>query len=636
MAQKEHGEEISSSPSADSGTGTTDGSTARARELILQGQALLARSHIAAAQRRFRQALGVCQASVDARSHLALTHLLNGESELAEIETRAVLAAAPDNVLALTTLAQVYAAQRRWHEARNTMVRALRRFYAAIRAGEVELCDLTNAVRMLVALNDDQRLYQLYRRCVRGLPGTWDETVLTWMGIAAFNVGKYRDARWLWRTALLRHGELADVLDAFLFAVEAVENGSVPPFAFDYRLRPDAIVPGEPHLPAFVKAFALRGMWQEEDTASREAALDVLAQEDSPWVVDFLFSVVRQPELADDVKMKAGVWLLERGVIDEDEPVEMHLEGRLQEVYIERENEVYTGEIAALLEEAAAAYERGDGAAAEQAYREVLDVDGDCVAALVGLADVCRATGREEEADELLSRALGSAGAAPKGPFDAGIQLYRPDEDKSATSSNERAEDQRAEHAPVDNERGELQGHADGRTRGDASVHNESEAVHSRMDPSAVRRLARYEREPVDPAWPLDEALARRTQKRLVAMARRLQVKNVRNMRKAELASAVAARLRSRLPWVWQSLSEREREAVRWIDEQGGIVTLERLRERYGPDEPPNVDWDVEPQTVAMRLQYLGLLFVGRLRGTEQPSAVLLEETRELLRQLWQ
>src|SRR5690606_7783041 len=120
------------------------------------------------------------------------------------------------------------------------------------------------------------------------------ETVRTWMGIAAVNVGKYRDARWLWRTARLRHGELADVVDAFLFAVEAVENGSVPPFAFDYRLRPDAIVPGEPHLPAFVKAFALRGMWQEEDTASREAALDVLAQEDSPWVVDFLFSVVRQ------------------------------------------------------------------------------------------------------------------------------------------------------------------------------------------------------------------------------------------------------------------------------------------------------------------------------------------------------
>lgn len=627
MAQKQHGEEISSSPSVNSGAETTDGSAARARELISQGQALLARSHIAAAQRKFRQALGVCEASVGARSHLALTHLLNGEAELAEIETRAVLAAAPDNVLALTTLAQIFAAQRRWHEASRTMVRALRQFYVAFRAGQVEACDLTNAVRMLVALYDDQRIYQLYRRCVRGLPGTWDETVLTWMGIAAFNVGKYRDARWLWRAALLKHGDLADVLDAFLFTVEAVEAGLVPPFALDYRLRPDAIVPDEPHLPAFVKAFALRGMWQEEDPASRAAALDVLAREDSPWVVDFLLSVVRQPELADDVKMKAGVWLLERGVIDEDEPLEMHLEGRLQEVYIEREDAVYTAEIASLLEEAAAAYERGDGIAAEQAYREVLDVDGDCVAALVGLANVCRATGRDEEAEELLTRALGSAAIAPKSLFDSGIHLYIPDTAQLVTSAQGRVEsedegnDRDAAREPVD---------------GTVSGPMQTPAGRDSAQLAAMRRLARYEREPIDPAWSWDEALARRTQKRLLATARHLQVKNVSKMRKTELASAVAARLRSRFPWVWQTLSEREREALRWIDEQGGIVTLERLRERFGPDEPTNVDWDEEPQTVAMRLQYWGLVFVGRLRGTDQPAAVLLDDTRKLLHDLWQ
>lgn len=700
MAQKRRGGGVPRSRSMDSGVRQKRGRDVRARELILQGQDLLARSYISAAQRKFRQALGVCESSIGARSHLALTHLLQGECEQAESETKAVLAVAPDNVLALTILAQALAAQRRWPEAHTTMVRALRCFYAAFRVGEADYDDFVNAARMLATMGDDQRLYQLYRRCVRGNPGAWDETVLTHMGVAAFNLERYLEARWLWRMAQSEECELNDVLDAFLFTVARVEEQRVPPFALDHRLDPDTIVTGESDPPGFIKAMALRTLWHGEDAHSQEAALDLLAQMDDPWVSGLLFSVVRQPDLPDELKMKAGVWLVERGFLGDDEPLEMHVEGRLQEVIIEQESggSAYSPAVTDLLQQAVDAYERGDEDVAERAYRDVLLVEQDCLPALIGLANICRTTGRGQEAEQFLSRALRidphdpmilfnlailwaqeekfdkaqtilrelKATALPEqmrssyyalvghvalqlDMFDVAEEAFqrclRADPDNDHLSDDlaliigkykrERGHEGRPHADPVDDpcEKPSLEPASDA----DRNVPRKVSGSPTRksMGDLALSRQARYEHQPIDPAWPWAKALTGLTQKRLQATARRLQVKNLWKMRKAELSAAIASRLRSRLPWVWQALDEKERAALRWIDEEGGIVTLERLRERFGSDEADNIDWTVEPKTVPMRLQFWGLVFVGRLRGAGHPVAVLLEDTRRLLHDVW-
>lgn len=570
---------------------------------------------------------------VRARSRMALTHLLQGQNELAESETKAVLAVAPDDVLALTTLAQAQAAQRRWSEAQSTMVRALQSFHAARRNGEAEPADLVSVAHMLAAFGDDLRLYHLYRRCVRGVPGTWDATVLTHMGIAAFNTERYTEARWLWRMALRNGGELVDVLEAFLFSVEQVAAGRIPAFILDHRIRPDAIDIGEANPPGFVKALALQSLWHGEDAAAREAALDVLAQMDDPWIVGLLFDVVRVPELPDDIKMKAGIWLVERGFVDEDEPVEMHVDGRLQEVFIEAESaaEPITVELGELLERAVDAYDRGDEHSAEEAYREILRSDADCVPALVGLANICRTTGRMEEAERMLSRALRNDPADPIILFNLAVlwaQQHRFDKAQTILGelqAQELPEEMQssyyalAEHVALQSK------------TGDTVRRQQPQAPISETKSSVLRD----EERPIDPAWPWSKALVGLTLKRLQATARRLQVKNLWKMRKAELSEAIAGRLRSRLPWVWQALSEEERAALRWIDEQGGIVTLERLRERFGPSEASDADEAGEPQTVAVRLQSWGLMFVGRLRGTDHPVAVVLEDTRKLLREVW-
>lgn len=411
------------------------------------------------------------------------------------------------NVSALTTLAREYAAERRWHEALATMQLALRRFYEAYRAGKASAEDFVNAVHMLAALGEDERLYRLYRRCARGKPAAWDEAVLTHMGIAAFNMGRFVEARWLWRAALRRGGSLADVLDALLFTVEAIETGRIPPLTLDHRLRVDEMDSNEADVPAVVKVLAVRGLWDERHPAAREAALDLLAQLDDPWSADFLFTIVTLPDLADHVKLKAAAWLLERGFVQENEPVTVHVEGRLQQVRIER------GDAYASLEHVSApAPERSD------------------------------------------TRAGGTSG--PTDPQEGG------------------------------------------------------------RSPSRRAQLPS-----IDPAWRWEKALASLKLAQLREMARRLQVKNLWEMRKEQLATAVAERLRYELPQAWQALTARERSLLRWIDEQGGVVPLEQLRERSGLD--------------AAILERLGLVFVGRSPDGEQPVAVLPEEVRRRLREVW-
>lgn len=693
MAQKRRGG-LSRARTTGSGIRDQGGPDVRARELILQGQDLLARSRIAAAQRKFRQALGLCETSIGARSHLALTHLLQGECDQAENETKVVLEMAPDNVLALTTLARVQAAQERWSEAETTMVRALRCFYADRRAGVAAYDDLVNAAQMLAAMGDDRRLHQLYRRCVRGTPGAWDALMLTHMGIAAFNIGRYVEARWLWRMALDGASddlELRDAIDAFLFAVGRADEEQGPPFSLDHRLRPGTVSAGESNPPGFVKAMALRALWQEGDMLAKDAAIDLLGQMDDPWVAGLLLDIVRQPELPDPIKMKAGVWLVERGFINDDEPLEMHVEGRLQEVIIEQETDQFElpSDAMASFERAVKAYEQGDEGAAEAAYREVLDVEADFVPALIGLANICRTTGRGQEAGQLLSRALRANPHDPMILFNLAIlwaQEEKYDQVQRTLQLLKAAElprDMRASYfalvghvalqldmpdtaeqaflrclrADPDNEQlsadlevilESLQGNGDrglpqdigpgetddGDSAPEPAIRPVETGENSGRQPTTTLEK-RYEHQPIDPAWPWTKALTGLTRKRLQATARRLRVKKLWSMRKADLSAAIAGRLRGRLPWVWQALGEEERAALRWIDEQGGIVTLDRLRERFGADGPDNVDWSEDSATVPTRLQFWGLIFVGRLRGTEHPVAVLLEETRRLLHDMW-
>jgi len=630
----------------------------QALELVQQGRDLLERARIPGAQRKFRQALRLCGTSVAARSHLALTYLLQRQYDRAAAEAQAALLLDPEHLLALTTLAQAQAERRRAAEAKEAAQRAVRVFYARCQVGQAQREDLARVARALAAVGDDRRLYQLYRRFVRGAAGPWEPLTLVFLGIAAFNAGRYQEARWLWRSARGTEAALDDILDAYLYAADIIEGQRIPPFPLDYRLPAEtpAAVDGDP--PGYVRAVALRTLWTEEDEPAREAALDLLSQLSDSWASAFLFQIVRDPDLPDSLKMKAGAWLVERGFLGEDEPLEMHLEGRLQEVLIRpRGRRRLPREVAAWFERALKARERGDDAAAEAGYRKVLEAAPGFVPALVNLADICRHTNRCQEAEELLLQ------AQREDPEDPVILLHlavlRAQQEAYAAAGEAL---QQLDPGQLPRELRScyygLAGHValqlhrpaaaiDAFRRG-LSEDPGNEQLYAglvaarllagdhgprKADRTAARRLHRT----IHPELSWREGLARLTVPQLEGLARRLAIPAPWRLRKAELVERIAETLQRDLGAIWQRLAKDERAALQWLDRRGGVVAYAELQQLFDSADSDSVDRHLrEPAPVAMRLQRWGLLFVGCLAGQAQPVAVLPRETRARLRELWQ
>ena len=77
----------------------------------------------------------------------------------------------------------------------------------------------------------------------------------------------------------------------------------------DYRLGTPQDGEEEGEASGSLRAFALYTLWQGEDTAAREAALDLLAQAEAPWAEPFLYMFLLRPEIPDPLKLRASGWL---------------------------------------------------------------------------------------------------------------------------------------------------------------------------------------------------------------------------------------------------------------------------------------------------------------------------------------
>src|SRR5690606_29442438 len=161
----------------------------------------------------------------------------------------------------------------------------------------------------------------------------WDGLTLTLLGVAAWNMGRYRDARWLWRRAA-QDPFLAGLIPAFLHALDLVEEHAVPPFRLEYWWGADGPLPARNRPDGYMKAFSLYTLWTSDDREAREAALDLLAQSESSWAEPFLFAFLCRPDVPDPLKLRASGWLLEKGYLKPNTPVAMHLDGDLREVTI--------------------------------------------------------------------------------------------------------------------------------------------------------------------------------------------------------------------------------------------------------------------------------------------------------------
>lgn len=634
--------------------------TVRARELMDEGVEALRSERVGPAQRKFRQALGLEETCPDARAYLALTYVLQQQWERALREALAALRFQSDHVPALTLAARAHYGAGRPVEANNTALQALQRFYGTA-AGEAETFSaLEFIVEMLVFMHDHRRLHQLYRRRLRGRPGPGDEILWARLGIAAFNCGHHQDARWAWRRAHWLAEERAELFAAYLLVNGLVEDERIPPFLLDYAL--SAHEQAEPaHSPSFLKVFALRTLWHGTDEDERQAALDLLIDAEEEWVASFLLSIVREPELSDALKLQAGTILMELGLVPEDEAVEMHVDGSLQSVVIRTEQMEMEldEETAAFFGEALEADAQGLGAAAEAGYRSVLEAMPTFVPALLGLATIYEGTGRLDEAERLLDDALR---IEPRNPF---IQFHLATlamQQEKLDEAWERLQTMKATElshglrsayywlfgrlallfdSPETAEGAFLRGLQGDPNNSDLQIGLKAarEAVaqnRQQIVQSSERRRKRYEEREIAKEIPWVDALGRLTVPRLQAMARHIGIAGTGQLRKAELVEYVGQVLREELAAVWHALAPREQAALRWLDARGGVAPYAELQRRFGSDAGDSIDWlEVEPETVPMRLQFYGLVFVGRLSDGDEPVALLPQEARQALKFAW-
>lgn len=633
----------------------------RARELVEQGVQDLQKDRIGSAQRKFRQALGLREACAPARAYLSLTCVLQHQWERAVKEARKALEAEPDHIVALTALARGHYGAGRFVEANSAAIRALQRFYGRDRGQSRSLHELRLVADMLVFMGAHRRLYQLYRRCVRGKAGSWDGDLYAYFGIAAFNSGQYRDARWAWREARLHGPDYAQLFTSYLFVNDMTEQGRVPPFTLDYVLGARASVDPGPEPPTYLKVFALRTLWHGDKGDAQRDALDLLVSTDEEWAVAFLLSVVREPDLSDEVKLHAGTLLMDMGLIPEDEPLEMHIDGVLQPVVIETEQMELDldAETAAFFGEALQADAQGLGAAAEAGYRAVLEAVPTFVPALLGLATVCERSGRVDEAEKWLQAALEVEPLHPFARFHLAT-LYMQQERYAeawkklqAIGAAELPPAVRpayhwihgrlallldtAEAAEAAFQRGlRLEPDNDDLLAGLTAAREEQARQRQRSAQSSSGRRRRYEAKPitVDTTWVA--ALERLTLPRLQAIGRHVGVPGVWDLRKHDLAKQIVTVLRTELSTVWHTLSPTEQAALKWIAARGGSVPYAQLCGRFGDDAEDSFDWaESEPVTVPMRLQFYGLVFAGQLPETDESVIIMPKEARQALKFAW-
>lgn len=148
------------------------------------------------------------------------------------------------------------------------------------------------------------------------------------------------------------------------------------------------------------------------------------------------------------------------------------------------------------------------------------------------------------------------------------------------------------------------------------------------------KKRERERAKPIEKDAPLAECLPRLTKDDLVAMARALHFSGLTGKRKAEVLKRIAAWLSEGVDEVVRSLSDRERDALRYVSEEGGMALWEAFTGRYGDEGEESPYWIYHmPESTLGRLRVHGVLMVGSVEGVEMvliPSD-LREKVREAL-----
>ncbi|MGE5529759.1 MAG: tetratricopeptide repeat protein [Patescibacteria group bacterium] len=462
-------------------------------------------------------------------------------------------------------------------------------------------------------------------RLVLEMHRKWEHLYLTdrsyyLAGVAAFNLGRLRQAVSYWRSRF-RDG-WADMLEACARVAAEVERGLLPPFRMSFNppdlqeLAKKAKESYEPsELVEILASFA-------EDGYAQSGFIREIILHTGDWGEKFARNLAKDAAAPRETKVEALAALVESGRHPRDEPFALLIDGRLEEVKL-LELPVVDVDVEgeAVVERALALRDAGKPAQAEELLRDLLAKKLYPAAALT-LANLLRARGELDEAGRYLEIVAGLAPDDPRVLYNlCGYHLQRDDLTKA-----------REYFARIDP--GELEEDFRARYEELRELLAQNAGMDWLTDMDTVARVFREEVDdkPIGVRLKLAQGLRRLPAEWLTASCAALGLPAAR--RKEERAAQLAAYIAANTRRVKIRLAPAARECLAYLLAEGGWAKLSVLERRFGSTEGDGYFWTGKPPASAVGLLRLyGLVYVGRheIGGRRYRVAVVPEDLREKL-----
>ncbi|MGQ9778393.1 MAG: tetratricopeptide repeat protein [Bacillota bacterium] len=426
-------------------------------------------------------------------------------------------------------------------------------------------------------------------------------------GVAAFNLGRYRQASDYWW--LEEKPQEWRFLDDYRLVAEEVESGLIPPFPLPYQpMVPEEMKKkigkmknGEECGLTGAEIASLLG-YLLANGFKNQAVLTGLVRYSGAWGERFARSLLLSNRIERDVKFAAVSALVESGRVAPGEPLPAIVDGRPQTITVQS-LEVREGdeEAAAVWQEAKKLRDAGRTEEAERLLHGLIERGIFFPPAMLTLANLLRQREAWEEAEALLSTLEELDPENPRILFNlAAFHLQRGDVEKA------REYFRRIEPSMEDEdfqEKCRLLGEQIFQAALSASILTDA--------PRILREI--QEERPISLGLTLLQGLRRHPPEWLTAACMAYGLEPAR--RKEERVKQLHAHIITDPGRALKGLSPKARECLRHLLGEGGWARLDLLEERFGSISEDGFYWSKEPPRSPLgELRLRGLAYIGRAK----------------------
>ena len=616
-------------------------------ELVSRGYKLLAENDLKGAVKAFSAALAR-EDVTPIRNNLAMTLFQGGEPQRAldvlqpAFSTEEMEKAANPFTYALaasinTTLGQPEAARQHMEEAIRCFEKGLAEFSCNRSQIPRPFQEYTVSImRAAAGLNDHRLVMDLYRR--------WESCHVSWenkylAGVACFNLGRYKQAARFW-LSIAREYKL---FSGMQLVALLVERGVIPPFTMGYKVynedKLDAIIKdctGDKNKlnrylqDGYILMMLLAFLLMTGESPAAGVIASSLVGETGAWGEKLGLKMLETPEFTPAVKMAAAEALIARGVLKEEEPFPMLIDGEKRLVRIQKAPVILVPdpELDTVVEKAFALRDQGQVDAAIELLRDLHKQGKYYFRAMMALANLLRVKKETTEALKIMTTLKEIAPEDPALLFNYAalmLQMGRRDEARAAMKQIDREGLSKDFLKKLELLELELK---------------RTEFIFKPME--AVAFFGEREREQIEAkALPQDASLLKGLKNMPVSWLDGacsyygLEPARLRREREKQLVEYLSSR--KNLAGVAGKLQEDERELLRYLLQKGGFSRMNAVSRIFGSMQGDGFFWQEEPPASTLgRLWAKALVMVGKadLGGRKVKIATIPVELRQPLKDI--